>query len=200
MQIKFVLDEIVEKLQVHIIILPSAGQVVGIPTYPVPCFELADCVPDAKRYKSVRHLITFAPEPSLLNINGVLVGLTSTDIIAHLWSKEVSKGGPVNEDRAARLVSHLLLQRSFYPLYPSEVASDTVAVKKFAHIGRLPHILITPSEAPAFSKVIHDSVCINPGKLAKGWEGGSFCRIYIRKAEEGENDIVQRTAVQVIRV
>lgn len=143
--------------------------------------------------------LTFAPEPALLNINGVVFGLTSTDIISHISRREISKGIPPNR-RVERLAQHLLLQQSFYPLYPPEVAADIVAMKKFTKITQRPHILITPSDFNGFAFNVAGTVCVNPERLAKGYEGGSFARIFISNTDDKNFDITSRAVVEVLRI
>ena len=72
-------------------------------------------------------------DPSTINVCGVSIGITSTDILFHLGKEEISFP-PRAGDRMARLASHLLtqvkicppfvfftfacFQGSFYPLHP----------------------------------------------------------------------------------
>ena len=56
-------------------------------------------------------------DPCILNIEGVLFGITSADILFHLGKEEISFP-PHSGDRLRRLANHLVQQRSFYPLFP----------------------------------------------------------------------------------
>ena len=58
-----------------------------------------------------------ASDPCLLNIEGVLFGVTATDILFHLGKEEISFP-PHSGDRLRRLANHLVQQQSFYPLFP----------------------------------------------------------------------------------
>ncbi|XP_055329284.1 DNA polymerase alpha subunit B-like [Paramacrobiotus metropolitanus] len=86
----FIFAQIPENLHIPIIVVPSAGQLVGVPVYPVPRFTMTDCVENAVAFakSDVTRLLTFEREPALLNINGIVVGLTSTDILSHLYQHE----------------------------------------------------------------------------------------------------------------
>ena len=58
--------------------------------------------------------------PGLFKINEVVVGVTATDVLFQLSSQELFHNGRDNSEiakmpRVARLASHLLSQRSFYP-------------------------------------------------------------------------------------
>ena len=56
-------------------------------------------------------------DPCILNIEGVLFGITSADVLFHLGKEEISFP-PHSGDRLRRLANHLVQQRSFYPLFP----------------------------------------------------------------------------------
>ena len=59
---------------------------------------------------AVQHL-TFTSDPSTLKVNGVVVGVTSTDALMHLTKSEVSVGSVGGADRMTRLVQHIIHQR-----------------------------------------------------------------------------------------
>ncbi|OWA52581.1 DNA polymerase alpha subunit B [Hypsibius exemplaris] len=185
LMMELVIDEFVGKLRSHVVLVPSAGQLVGTPIYPIPPYTLDDCVRNPGLYNGPDYdgRIIFVPEPALLNVNGLVVGLTSTDIISHLCQKEVAKGMQ-GDERLPRMAGHLLQQQSFYPLYPTEVAADIAALNVYAKIRVRPHILITPSDMKGFVKILHGTVCINPERMAKGFSGGSFARIFIPPGKE----------------
>lgn len=58
-------------------------------------------------------------------------------------------------DRLGRVASHLLQQRSFYPLLPpaEEMTTDTDLLLKHALMPYKPHMLVLPSELRFFVKV-----------------------------------------------
>ena len=198
---------IVEMPNIHVVFVPSAGQLIGLPIYPVPPFSLQDCVKNAGLFTVPEFAgrIVFVPEPALLNVNGVVIGVTSTDIIAHLSARELSDIDNVKGERVSRLAGHLLQQQSFYPLYPTEVPADVAALHKYAKIRVRPHVLITPSVLSGFIKMVHGTVCINPERLTRGYAGGSFARFFIPTAtpEDGAEEQVSlagRIAAQVLKI
>ncbi|XP_054717415.1 DNA polymerase alpha subunit B-like [Uloborus diversus] len=95
----------------------------------------------------------FASNPCILDIEGVIVAVTSTDILFHLGKEEISY--QQMPDRLGRLCSHILTQRNFYPLYPpnDEVNINYLRYELNAGIPILPHILILPSDFRYFIKV-----------------------------------------------
>jgi DNA polymerase alpha subunit B len=71
----------------------------------------------------------------MLNIEGVLFGVTSTDVLFHLGKEEISFP-PHSGDRLRRLANHLIQQRSFYPLYPpnEELSLDVEQLEVFGQV------------------------------------------------------------------
>jgi len=127
-----------------------------------------------------------ASDPSLLDISGIKVALTSTDILMHLSKEEFCTS--VGTDRLSRLASHLLKQNSFYPLYPGaeEMAMDFDLFSKYGKMDYLPHLLVLPSDLKYFVKDIKGCLTVNPGRNTKGHVGGSFARISVRRAADEE--------------
>merc|ERR1712029_875217 len=67
----------------------------------------------------------------VVDVEGLTLGITATDILFHLGKEEISFP-PRAGDRLRRLAGHLLQQRSFYPLYPpnEEINLDMEQVEK----------------------------------------------------------------------
>jgi DNA polymerase alpha subunit B len=149
--------------------------------------------------------------PAIIKINEVTIGLTSHDVVFDLTSDEVSAGGG---NRLMRLTEHLLLQQSFYPLYPPP--ANSVAQLDLRQMDRwrmpyTPDILITPSRVAHFAREVRGCLCINPGQLSKGPGGGSFAELTVhpmpeeelRQVPEGEpllHKVSARTSVRVTRI
>jgi len=77
-----------------------------------------------------------ASDPCMLDIEGVIFGITSTDILFHLGKEEISFP-PHSGDRLRRLANHLVQQRSFYPLYPPnfEMSIDYGVLEEFGQVS-----------------------------------------------------------------
>lgn len=71
----------------------------------------------------------------MLDIEGIVFGITSTDILFHLGKEEISHP-PHSGDRLRRLANHLVQQRSFYPLYPPnlEMSIDYGVLEEFGQV------------------------------------------------------------------
>jgi DNA polymerase alpha subunit B len=60
-----------------------------------------------------------SPNPSMLSFNEIVISITTNDILFHLSKEEVVRS-PTLRNPSARFASHLLTQRSFYPLFPPQ--------------------------------------------------------------------------------
>ncbi|KAJ9599819.1 hypothetical protein L9F63_009859, partial [Diploptera punctata] len=164
------LMEPLKMLNVHVILVPSWQDAHHHMVYPVPPFILR------KQYPN----ITLASDPCMLDIDGIVIGATATDILLHLGKEEISQVRP-GSDRLGRLASHILYQRNFYPLYPSseDVNLDMELWAKYAFLNVKPHILVLPSNLRCFIKNLDGCIAVNPERLAKGYVGGNFARLSV---------------------
>ncbi|XVF85182.1 hypothetical protein PTKIN_Ptkin17bG0097900 [Pterospermum kingtungense] len=171
----------------RVIIIPSVRDANHDFVFPQPAFDLGSL--------SVNHQITNLTNPGLFEADEVKIGCCTVDILKHLSGEEFSQhskdGKP--SDRLSRLASHILSQRSFYPLYPPAegVPLDFSLAPEALHISLVPDLLILPSDIKYFVKVLSlggtgtsegeeqmkKCVCINPGRLAKGEGGGTFVEL-----------------------
>lgn len=130
------------------------------------------------------------PDPSIISINGLYVGLTSTDILMHLGKEEIFhySDTEIRPDRLSRLASYIIQQRHFYPLVPpdDEMSLDYHLWLKYGRLNIIPHLLILPSDLHYFMKIIHGCLVINPERLTKVNIGGTFARIEVLPPAPGE--------------
>ncbi|XP_034834099.1 DNA polymerase alpha subunit B [Maniola hyperantus] len=135
--------------------------------YPTPSYS------SRKKHTNIH----FLPDPSTLNINGVFVGVTSTDVLMHISQEEISLGS--GGDKLARLASHILTQQCYYPLWPTSLSADAALWVAHAQLPATPHLLILPSNFRYFVKEVNGCVVVNPEHLTKGVGGGTFARILV---------------------
>jgi len=153
--------------------------------YPQPPYSVSSMGPDGvKRLQceiEALQRLMFVPDPCTLKVNGVVLGLTSTDILMHLTKSEVSVGAPGGSDRMSRLAQHILHQHSYYPLHPpsEEVCVDYELWEAYAKLPVTPHVLVLPSDLKAFVKDVEGCICVNPGRLTTGTVGGTYARMVI---------------------
>ncbi|XP_021781261.1 DNA polymerase alpha subunit B isoform X4 [Papio anubis] len=180
----------------HLVFVPSLRDVHHEPVYPQPPFSYSDLSREDKKQ------VQFVSEPCSLSINGVIFGLTSTDLLFHLGAEEISSSSGTS-DRFSRILKHILTQRSYYPLYPpqEDMAIDYETFYVYAQLPVTPDVLIIPSELRYFVKDVLGCVCVNPGRLTKGQVGGTFARLYLRRpAVDGVERQSPCVAVQVVRI
>ncbi|KAH9509090.1 DNA polymerase alpha subunit B [Bulinus truncatus] len=173
-------------LKTTVVIVPSyrdahhCYSVYPQPEYNIPEFNSNGSKRTQAELELTKHLI-FVSDPSTLNVNNVIIGLTSTDILMHLSKSEISLGQMGKLDRIGRLVQHILHQQSYYPLYPpfEDVNVDYEMLDAYGKLPVTPHLLILPSDLKAFIKDVDGCCCVNPGRLTTGIVGGTFAQILI---------------------
>ncbi|KAJ2953252.1 hypothetical protein O0L34_g832 [Tuta absoluta] len=150
--------------------------------------------------------IHFIPDPSTLSINGVLVGVTSTDVLMQLSQEEISLG--CGGDKLARLACHLISQQCYYPLCGGAGAAagagaghtcpavDAALWAAHAQLPHTPHVLVLPGHFRCFFKEVAGSVAVNPERLSKGEGGGTFARLLLNNSHENKLTV----AGQIVRI
>jgi len=177
-----------EGLSTQLVMVPSSRDAVGYPVYPQPPF------PSSPLYLPNMRCVS---DPCVLDISGVHVALTSSDILFHLGKEEISFP-PRSGDRMSRLSSHLLQQGSMYPLYPpsEELNVDFEKLEHFALLDKSPHLLVLPSDLTHFVREVTGSTVINPGRLTKGAGPGTYSLVRMRRGEGGRLE----TSAEITRI
>ncbi|XP_023168468.2 DNA polymerase alpha subunit B [Drosophila hydei] len=118
------------------------------------------------------------PDPSLVDLDGITLGVSSTDVVDHLLSHEFAANAG---ERMHRAINHLFNQGSFYPLCPpadENMSYDSQLAQKYAQLKQLPNVLILPSDQRHFIRLVNDCLVINPGRLSDK-KGGTFARFLV---------------------
>uniref|UniRef100_A0A8C0G2D9 DNA polymerase alpha subunit B n=1 Tax=Chelonoidis abingdonii TaxID=106734 RepID=A0A8C0G2D9_CHEAB len=178
----------------QLVFVPSLRDVHHDFIYPQPPFSYELSKDDKQR-------VHFVSDPCTLAINGVIFGLTSTDLLFHMGTEEISSSSGVS-DRFTRILNHVLTQRSYYPLYPpsEEMNVDYENFYNYIPLPVTPDVLIVPSELRYFVKDVLGCVCVNPGRLTKGQVGGTYSRLYIQKQDTEEERKSPCIAAQVVKI
>ncbi|XP_067877606.1 DNA polymerase alpha subunit B [Heterodontus francisci] len=180
----------------HLVFVPSLRDVhhdFVYPQAPFHCFETS---------KEDKERVHFVSDPCTLNINGVIFGVTSTDVLFHMGAEEINSP-PGGSDRFTRILKHILTQRSYYPLYPpaEDMNIDYECFQLYAQIPVTPDVLLVPSELRYFIKDVLGCICINPGRLTKGQVGGTYGRLFVQKQNNKEVDRqTPCVAAQVVKI
>ncbi|XP_046645326.1 DNA polymerase alpha subunit B-like [Daphnia pulicaria] len=187
-QFEIVMKELQTKISNHVqvCVIPSWRDVHYRAVYPTPPFQQENKLPN----------FHFFSDPCVLNVEGVFIALTSTDILFHLSKEEISVAPP-GSDRMGRMVSHLFSQQSFYPLNPpaEEMSVDMEHADDYCKLTFTPHLLLVPSDLRFFIKNVNGCVVINSERAVKGISGGTYSRLQIT----GEGSSVQVKA-EVVRI
>lgn len=189
--VKNMIKDAIEDTKVQVIMIPSSRDVHHHYIYPTP--------PLTQSSSDQIHMFS---DPCMINIEGVVFGITATDVLFHLGKEEISfpqKSG----DRLRRLTSHLLHQRSFYPLYPpnDEMNVDYEKFESFAQMPVQPHVLILPSDFMHFVKDINGGIAVNPSRLTKGASGGVFMRMRVQPEKETTGQsFAKRVMADIVRI
>ncbi|CAD5119859.1 DgyrCDS8443 [Dimorphilus gyrociliatus] len=161
----------VEGLHTKFFIIPSERDAHHDMVYPQNSFSLKS------DEKNLRYLMN----PGILDCDGLILGYTSTDIIIHMASEEIASSNHP-EDKVTRVLKHILQQKQFYPLNPPhhDINIEYEMLEYYGKISVTPHILITPSDLKYFIKEINGTLCINPGRLARGNAGGTYGKALLK--------------------
>ncbi|XP_071547117.1 DNA polymerase alpha subunit B isoform X2 [Panulirus ornatus] len=173
-----IITSLVENLLTQVILVPSSRDVCSPMMYPTPPY-------------SVNGNVTCASDPALLDIEGVVVALTATDILFHLGKEEISYP-PQGSDRLGRLTRHVLWQQSLYPLYPAPegMCIDQEQAETHARLPCTPHVLVLPSDLRYFARDVEKCVVLNPERLAKGLVGGTYGRLELHPPSKDEGTMI----------
>ncbi|KAF9534543.1 DNA polymerase alpha/epsilon subunit B-domain-containing protein [Crepidotus variabilis] len=161
--------------------------------------------------------IHLLPNPARCIINDISFAVTSVDSLFHLRKEEYFKRGveadsltatpeDLSADPMANLCRHLLLQRSFYPIFPppqelsSEINLDVShsegaqMIDPETEVDYAPDVLILPSRLKQFAKTIHSTITINPSYLSKG----TYASITIAPRSSGQPK--DRVKVEILKM
>ncbi|KAM0729459.1 DNA polymerase alpha subunit B [Formica fusca] len=141
------------------------------PIFPTPQYTVFN-----KKLQNYSNL-KLMPDPCILDVAGLKIGVTSVDIIKHIGKEEISN---ITGDRLGRLADHVLAQTCFYPVYPpsEDLNVDTDLWEKHAFFDQQPHVLILPSDMRSYCKVINECVTLNPERMHKH----AYARLSVKPA------------------
>ncbi|EAT40593.1 AAEL007692-PA [Aedes aegypti] len=128
--------------------------------------------------------LRFLPDPCIISINGLEIGITTADIIKDLSEAEVS--GDPKGDKIKRAFNYMFHHKTFYPLNPppENLPLDMDLLSTFGKLSRVPNMMICPGDLKCYIRDVHRCVCINPGRLSDQTSGeGTFARVVIKQPE-----------------
>ncbi|KAI0057842.1 DNA polymerase alpha subunit B [Artomyces pyxidatus] len=160
--------------------------------------------------------IKLLPNPSRFSLNGVAFAVTSVDVLFHLRKEELVKkveeidsydlgGHDPAIDTMSNLCRHMLQQRTFYPLFPTPFDLSHEVNLDVSHLESLrlcsedapstaPDVLIVPSRLKHFSKVVDNTVAVNPSFLTKN----TFASLSY--GGQGDGPVIDRLKAEIARL
>ncbi|KAL7748770.1 DNA-directed DNA polymerase alpha subunit pol12 [Sorochytrium milnesiophthora] len=169
--------------------------------------------------------IHFFPNPVQFYINEMLFAVATNDVLMHLSSSEyASANASAQVDRLTRLSSHVLEQRSLYPLLPGVENEGSL---EYSHLKQIslhasPDVVLIPSHLRHMVKRCQGTLFVNSSFSARGQAGGCFAKLLIHPADrqalesvlqnqmsvesEGaeearlDHQVPERTCVEIVRV
>ncbi|KXZ48752.1 hypothetical protein GPECTOR_25g336 [Gonium pectorale] len=194
-------------------LMPAVRDATAVPVLPQPPMTAAAAlVGPAEKVVALQNPATAAVGPLLLAAG-------ASDLLKGLSASEVSRVPPGTAvERLPALASHVLGQRSLYPLYPAPLGTclDTSHYTQL-QLPVCPDLLLLPSDLAPFAKLLPPAaweagappagaaapsaaapvVVLNPGRLSKGAAGGTFAHVVVAP---GSGALADRMRVEVKRV
>eukprot|EP01128_Nolandella_sp_AFSM9_P005627 TRINITY_DN2756_c0_g1_i2.p1 TRINITY_DN2756_c0_g1~~TRINITY_DN2756_c0_g1_i2.p1 ORF type:complete len:373 (-),score=44.92 TRINITY_DN2756_c0_g1_i2:18-1112(-) len=192
----------------EVILVPSLRDVHHLSIFPQPALEPFEATQSRSRFAERYPHIRCVPNPSIVSVNGLSIGLGSNDILWHLSTLALSRpakntSGPL-PPKPVRLASHVLQQRSFYPLYPGFVSKTKSGESQlsykhmdFASLPHSPHLLLLASTHLAFTKELNGTLVVNSSRLIRGDSSGSYSVLHIHA---GTENLASRTRVDTLKL
>ncbi|XP_026671087.1 DNA polymerase alpha subunit B isoform X2 [Ceratina calcarata] len=167
----------------RVILVPSYRDAHHDSVFPTPEFVL-----NSNKVGPTSTIVHCMPDPCIININGLHIGITSVDSLKHFGLKELSFQSAT--DRISRLADHLLSQASFYPMYPyfKGLPFDITLWKEYGCFPKQPHIMILPSDIKFYCKSISNCLVVNPERLHK-YNYARICVKPVRNDTWEPNDV-----------
>ncbi|RCN40579.1 DNA polymerase epsilon subunit B [Ancylostoma caninum] len=122
-------------------------------------------------------------------------------VIAHLSKNEWHRSeDQENRDRIARLASHILSQRSLYPLSPPSLPTSLEECLKVCSLRSAPHVIIASSVLSASIKNVSGTMVGNPGILARGGSGTFLRCEFASSVAQDASNLADCSRFEVVRI
>ncbi|KXJ71173.1 hypothetical protein RP20_CCG021295 [Aedes albopictus] len=144
--------------------------------------------------------LRFLPDPCVIAINGLQIGITTADVIKDLSEAEVS--GDPKGDKIKRAFNYMFHHKTFYPLHPppETLPLDLDLLNSFGGLSRVPNMMICPGDLKCYIRDVHGCVCINPGRLSDQSSGeGTFARVVVKQPESETTVPFNYVVCQVVK-
>nr|CDJ89005.1 DNA polymerase alpha and DNA polymerase alpha epsilon domain containing protein [Haemonchus contortus] len=165
------------------------------PIFPTPPFLFSSDV--CKKMGKRLHCVS---DPCIARLNGIEVAFTSSEVIMHLSKTEWhSSPEQENRDRITRLNSHILEQRSLYPLLPPAIPSSIEELMKICNLRAAPHVIINSSVLAASIKNINGTIFVNPGITSRGGSGTFLRSEFSTSLAQNASDLSDCSMFEIVK-
>eukprot|EP00210_Caulerpa_lentillifera_P006682 g6385.t1 len=211
-------DEIYQQLVVPILakIEVQCGQLVIVPGLDdanvLPVFPQLPFSADPELQKT-----SHWGNPCVFNLGSLMMGICSHDVIKSLSMSVCEQQTMHRKDRIGLLLKHILGQRSFYPVFPPMLgACLDSSLASFLDLPVSLDVLICPSDLQTFIKLVSESpvtspeenlvpnqkscLCINPGRVVRGSNGGTYAIITITEFTEYPMKVQDSIKVEIVGI
>ena len=159
--------------------------------------------------------IHFVANPSAFEVNGIRVAVSTCDVLKHLSGFERGGKGkntddeekkPQQTDRMTRLCSHLVGQKSMYPLFPPHPdarfeSHDAMAPLRVGMDERIPDLIVLTSDLAAggWKNALsgNKTMFVNPGKVCRGVNAGTFCKVSYSGSKEKSSSFAESARLEL---
>jgi len=143
----------------------------------------------SKKGESGGRRVHCLPNPCTFQVNELVFGVTSTDVLFQMSVDETNANLPTGS-RLRHIAQHLVQQQSYYPLYPPNKAVNLdLKHQEGWKMPCRPDVLFLPSKlSPFCAPVLETTMVVNPGHLTKGTTGGTYSVMEIRPMERESLD------------
>lgn len=175
---------LLENTSIQVILVPSLNDISFDRVYPQPDFNQAI----KKGLKNNENFHCFS-NPCMFSINDVKIGISTNDILSDLIPASLKKSDQVSVSGMCKAAEQLILQHSFYPLYPGgkDSAIELTKINELTMTSQ-PDLLLLSSKLNKMVYHFNGSLIINSSSLVKGNSGGMFAKIVIHPNKLTKND------------
>lgn len=178
-----------ERARCSVFLVPSPSDALASVVFPQPP------LPATGEEGSV-HLLS---NPSTLQLaQDLTLGLCSADLLTPLHRLSLTRASTDSAPKRVRHFRHVLQQRAYYPLHPSEPELPVCTSKRAdAALPYSPDVLIAASAQPPSAHDVDGTLCVAPGLLVGGTGAATFAQLHIHG---GPGSIASRTRVDILRL
>jgi hypothetical protein len=177
-----------ESTKTELIIVPATNEARYLLPLPQPAWNYFQ--------KDLPASVTFASNPSTIDIGGLQFLVTSTDALSAINANVLFKQNPNDPNSLNRVESclaQILKSRALFPVMPSSLRIDPARrhLTDIIDDSNFPHVIVTPSlSGKRFVKKLSNRIFVNPGFMSDA--SGTQSSIVELVINPGANNLYER--------